>query len=435
MASGGSCSAASSVTEPGSAAPDSESAATPPFAGIRVLDATHVMAGPFCTYQLALLGAAVIRVEPLEASDPIRAHGPDAALNRRRMGTSFLAQNAGKRSLGLDLKQPDGRAIFRRLAEKADVVVENFRPGVLDRLGLGAAALLAANPRLVYCAVSGFGQDGPLRDRPAYDHIIQAVSGMMAVTGTPASGPLRVGFPLTDYVAGLLAAFAVAVALFRRERTGAGEIIDVAMLDAALMIMGPLLTQVLIAGSNPGLAGNVPFGGSPFSGIFATADGFLAVVGSTPKQCAAICRVLGRADLAVNRDIVDWQAYPERGAELAPILASAYLARTAEDWELALAAADVPAGKIRGLEEILRHPHLAGRNLLLPLDGAPGIDRPIVVPNVGFKLSSARAPALRAPPLPGADTHDVLRELGYGEADIEALAASGTIARARQAAG
>jgi len=180
------------------------------------------MAGPFCTYQLALLGAEVVRVEPLGFNDPIRSHGPDPELNQRRMGTSFLMQNAGKRSLGLDLKHPDGQAIFRRLAERADVLVENFRPGVLERLHFGAEALRSINPRLVYCAISGFGRDGPLRDRPAYDHIIQAIAGMMAVTGTPASGPTRVGFPVTDYVAGLLAAFAVAIALFRRERTGEG---------------------------------------------------------------------------------------------------------------------------------------------------------------------------------------------------------------------
>jgi CoA:oxalate CoA-transferase len=172
------------------------SARSSPLEGIRVLDATHVMAGPFCTYQLALLGADVVRVEPLDARDPIRTHGGDAELNRRRMGTSFLAQNAGKRSLGLNLKHPEGRAIFRRLAGRCDVLVENFRPGVLDRLGLGMGTLTSANPRLIYCAISGFGQEGPLRDRPAYDHIIQAIAGMMTVTGTQDSGPMRVGFPL-----------------------------------------------------------------------------------------------------------------------------------------------------------------------------------------------------------------------------------------------
>jgi CoA:oxalate CoA-transferase len=405
--------------------------ASRPLAGIRVLDATHVMAGPFCTYQLALLGATVTRVEPPDASDPIRVHGPDAELNRQRMGTSFLAQNAGKRSVGLNLKHPEGRAIFRRLAAEADVVVENFRPGVLDRLGLGAAALRVANPRLIYCAISGFGQDGPLRDRPAYDHIVQAVSGMMAVTGTPTSGPLRVGFPVTDYVAGLLAAFAVAIALFKRERSGAGETIDVAMLDAALMIMGPLLGHVLIGGRNPPPAGNAPFGGSPFSGIFATADGLLAVVGSTPKQCAGICRVLGRADLASDPRAADWQNHPELGAELGPILASAYLTRTAEEWELALAAADIPAGKVRSLSDILGHPHLAHRGLLL--ETAAGIERQIKVPNVGFKLAGSTAGRMPPPPLPFAQTRDVLRELGYGEAEIDSLVAAGAVALAPRA--
>ena len=400
---------------------------SPPLDGIRVLDVTHVMAGPFCTYQLGLLGAEVIRVEPLQASDPIRTHGPDAELNRRRMGTSFLAQNAGKRSLGLDLKHAEGQAIFRRLAKRSDVVVENFRPGVLDRLGLGADALRAINPRLVYCAISGFGQDGPLRDRPAYDHIIQAMAGMMAVTGTPATGPMRVGFPVTDYVAGLLAAFAVAISLFKRERTGEGATIDVAMLDAALIIMGPLLAQVLIGGHNPAPAGNLPFGGSPFSGIFATADGLLAVVGSTPRQCVGICRILGRADLVRDPRISDWQNHPELATQLGPILEAAYRTRTAEQWELALAAADIPAGKVRGLQEILDQPHLSGRDLLLETERVPGIERNIIVPNVGFKIKDKRQSQLQPPPLHSASTREILRELGYAEPEIEALEACGAV--------
>ena len=395
---------------------------------MRVLDLANVLAGPFCCYQLVQLGAEVIKVETPGTGDLARQLGADPELNRRLMGASFLAQNAGKRSLGLDLKHPAGRAVFERLAGRADVLVENFRPGVLDRLGIGAEALLKANPRLVYCAISGFGREGPLRDRPAYDHVIQAVSGMMAVTGTVASGPMRVGFPLTDYVAGLLAAFAVATALFRRERSGIGGIVDVAMLDAALVILGPVLAQFLIGGQVPPPAGNQPFGGSPFSGIFATADGLLAVVGSTAKQCLGLCRVLGLAALEADARILRWQAHPELKAEIAPLLERAYLTRTAEDWELRMAAADIPAGKVRGVGEILGHPHLAERALLAEISDVPGVGRTIKVPDVGFKLFGAERPPLRPPPLPFADTREVLRANGWSDREIDALERDGAVA-------
>jgi len=201
------------------------------------------------------------------------------------------------------------------------------------------------------------------------------------------------------------------------------------MLDAALIIMGPLLGHVLIAGRNPPPAGNLPFGGSPFSGIFATADGLLSVVGSTPRQCIGICRVLGLADLLEDPRIADWQNHPELGAELGPMLAQAYRERTAEAWENAFAAADVPAGKIRDLWEILHHPHVLGRGLLRQIDRVPGIERTLTVPNVGFKLDDESQSPLRPPPRPAANTREVLRELGYAEPEIDALEASGAVAR------
>ena len=204
------------------------------LAGLRVLDLTNVLAGPFCCYQLAQLGAEVIKVETPGTGDLARQLGADPELNRRGMGASFLAQNAGKRSITLNLKHAKAREAFTRLVKTSDVVVENFRPGVMDRLELGYERLKAIKPDLIYCAISGFGQDGPLRLNPAYDQIIQGLSGVMSVTGDAQSAPLRVGYPVADTMGGITAAYAISAALFRRERTGEGEFIDVSMLESTL---------------------------------------------------------------------------------------------------------------------------------------------------------------------------------------------------------
>jgi len=239
------------------------------LAATRVLDLTNVLAGPFCCYQLAQLGAEVIKVEVPGSGDLARQLGADPALNRRGMGASFLAQNAGKRSLTLNLKSPKGREAFSRLVASADVVVENFRPGVMERLGLGYAALKAVKSDIVYCAISGFGQDGPLRFNPAYDQIIQGLCGVMSVTGDAQSAPLRVGYPVADTMGGMTAAFAIAAALVRRERTGEGEFIDVSMLEASLVAMGWAVSNWLIAGVRPEPMGNENMTASP-SGTFRT---------------------------------------------------------------------------------------------------------------------------------------------------------------------
>src|SRR5499427_10346244 len=243
------------------------------LAGTRVLDLTNVLAGPFCCYQLAQLGA-------------------DPELNHRGMGASFLAQNAGKRSITLNLKSSKGRDAFSRLVATSDVVVENFRPGVMARLGLGYAALKAVKDDIIYCAISGFGQDGPLRFNPAYDQIIQGLCGVMSVTGDAQSAPLRVGYPVADTMGGMTAAFAIAAALVRRERTGEGDCIDVSMLEASLVAMGWAVSNWLIAGVRAEPMGNENMTASP-SGTFRTGKGLLNIAANKQEQFETLCRLIG----------------------------------------------------------------------------------------------------------------------------------------------
>ena len=260
--------------------------------GVRVLDLTNVLAGPFCCYQLAQLGAEVIKVEVPGSGDLARQLGADPELNARLMGASFLAQNAGKRSVTINLKIPAGKEVFRRLATTADVIVENFRPGVMDRLDLGYQALKRLKLSLIYCAISGFGKDGPLKDNPAYDQIVQGLSGVMSVTGDKQSAPLRVGFPVADTIGGITAAFAIAAALFRRNRTGVGECIDVSMLEATLVSMGWAVSNWLIAAIPPEPLGNENMTASP-SGTFKTGAGL-------PQHCREQTRTI-REILRIDR--------------------------------------------------------------------------------------------------------------------------------------
>src|SRR4030081_2146034 len=229
---------------------------TRPFEGIRIIDITHVLAGPFAAYQLAVLGADVIKVEHPDEPDQSRESGTDRALNHRNMGTSFLTQGSNKRSITLDLKQRAGREILRKLAARADVLGENYRPGAFEALGLGYEALLKINPRLIYCSISAFGQDGVRREQTAYDHVIQANSGIMASTGTEEVNPIKIGAPAVDYATGTMAAFALASALFQRERTGKGQHIDLAMLGVAMMLQASHLTGYLRNGAEPRPHGN-----------------------------------------------------------------------------------------------------------------------------------------------------------------------------------
>jgi len=394
-----------------------------PLAGIRVLDLTNVLAGPFCCHQLAHLGADVIKVEVPKTGDLARQLGADAALNRELMGISFLAQNPGKRSITLNLKHARGKEVFRRLVHTSAVVVENFRPGVMDRLGLGFETLCTDNPRLVYCAISGFGQDGPLKDLPAYDQIIQGMSGVMSITGSPESAPLRVGYPIADTIGGITAALAIAAALVDRERTE-GCFIDVSMLEATLATMGWVVSNFLVAGKEPAPIGNDNFTASP-SGTFHTGDGLINIAANKQEQFEAVCGVVGRSDLIADPRFADREARLKHRFELKALLEQALATDSTTAWWPRLIDAGVPAGPVYSVRQALAHPQIVDRGMIARFADVPGVGRDIRVVRTGIKLNGAAPEVTTPPPLLGEHTDALLAELGYDGDDIESLREEG----------
>jgi formyl-CoA transferase len=395
--------------------------AAAPLAGVRVLDLTNVLAGPFACHQLAHLGAEVIKVEAVGRGDLARNLGADPDLSEKGMGISFLAQNAGKRSLTLNLKDPRGKAALRRLVATADVLVENFRPGVMDRLGLGHAALKSENPRLIYCAISGFGQNGPWADRPAYDQIVQGTSGVMSITGDAESAPLRVGYPLADTVGGLTAAMAICAALNAEER---GAFIDVSMLEAVLATMGWVVSNWLVGGVAPAPQGNENPTSAP-SGTFQCADAPINIAANKDEQWQALARHLGREDLLEAPAFATREDRKKNRFRLKAEIETVLTTRPARDWARDLNAIGVPAGAVMGVPEILSHPQVAGRDFLARFQDAPGVGRPVDLVRVGAMIDGRRPAVATPPPALGADTRDILGELGYDEAEIEAMRAEG----------
>ncbi|MCL4821975.1 MAG: CoA transferase [Vicinamibacteria bacterium] len=393
--------------------------------GVRVLDLTNVLSGPFCTLHLALLGAEVIKVENPKGGDLARVLGNVPAYNKKLMGTSFLAQNANKKSLTLNLKTDDGRAVFRRLVETADVVVENFRPGVMDRLGLGWEALRALNPKLVYCAISGFGQTGPDADKPAYDQIIQGLSGEMDVNGDERLHPLRAGFPVCDTVGGLNAAFAVMAALFHRERSGEGQFIDVALLDSILPLMGWVAANLLIGGADPVPMGNDNFTAAP-SGSFATQDGFINIAANKQEQWEAVADVLGVPELKADPRFQERDARKKNRHALTPLLEEKLKTRDTAHWVEALNARDVPSGEILSLRQALSQPQLEHRRTLreVRVDEEIGAIR---VFGLSARMGATPGEITAPPPKLGAHTDEVLDGLGYDQTAIADLRARGVI--------
>ncbi|HZH28266.1 MAG TPA: CaiB/BaiF CoA-transferase family protein [Azospirillaceae bacterium] len=394
--------------------------------GVRVLDLTNVLAGPFCCYQFAQAGADVVKVEVPGSGDLARQLGADPALNRRLMGASFLAQNAGKRSITVNLKHPQGRAAFLRLAAKADVVVENFRPGVMDRLGVGYDTLRAVRPELVYCAISGFGQTGPLRDNPAYDQIVQGLSGVMGITGDAASAPLRVGFPICDTIGGLTAAFAVAAALNRVARGGGGAFLDVSMLEATVAAMGWPVSNHLIAGVEPQPMGNENATAAP-SGAFRTADGLLNIAANQQVQFETLCDVIGRPELRTDPRFADREARKRNRYVLRDEIEAALAADSAGAWEVRLNRAGVPAGRILSVPQVLAEPVVEERRMLRRFDAVEGLDRGVTVVRAGFAVDGEGAAPDIPPPALGQDTDAILAEAGFTADETAALRAAGAV--------
>ena len=396
---------------------------TLPLSGIRVLDVTNVLAGPFCSYQLGLLGAEVIKIEQPGSGDLARSLGADAAAAARGLGASFVAVNAGKQSVTLNLKKAAGKQILKQMAAQSHVLLENFRPGVMKRLGLDYAVLSAVNPSLIYCAISGFGQEGPLAMRPAYDQIVQGMSGVMSVTGDGHSAPLRVGYPVCDTVGGLTAAFAICAALVDAQKNGHGRLIDVSMLNATLATMGWVVSNYLNAGVHPLPMGNENFTAAP-SATFRTKDGLLNIAANETYQYENLCDLLGRPDLKADHRFSDRHIRKKNRVLINKEIESALLTRTAAEWEVLLSEAGVPAGRVMSVPEILSHPHIQQSGFVATLEGEGGAQH---ITQTGFRLSDQEIAPAGPAPLLSAHTDEWIRKLGYDSQQIEQMRSDGVI--------
>ncbi len=394
------------------------------LSGIRVLDLTNVLAGPFATLHLALLGAEVIKIENPDKGDLARELGSQPALNEKLMGTSFLAQNANKKSLTLNLKSEKARKIFLQLVGTADVLVENFRPGVMDRLGLSYGKLSGIRPGLIYCAISGFGQSGPDASRPAYDQIIQGLSGVMAINGDERLNPLRCGFPVCDTAGGLNAAFAVMAALYHREHTGEGQFIDVALLDSIMPMMGWVAANLLIGGVQPELTGNENFTAAP-SGTFTTADGSINLAANKQDQWEAVCRLLGLPELITDPRFQERDTRKKNRKELTALLEARFREKPGSYWVEQLNARGVPSGEILSFKAALDQPQVQHRRSIksIPVEGIGNVK----LFSMSAKFEKTPGDITSPPPSLSQHTEAILVELGYSEEEIADLKAQGIV--------
>lgn len=398
-----------------------------PFEGIRVVDFTQVIAGPYCTFQLASLGADVIKLEQPVSGDQGRRLALTPQVREAGMSALFSAVNSGKRSLTLDLKSPGAKTIIERLVNEADVIVENFKAGTMERLGLSPAVLLEMNPNLIICRISGYGQSGPRSGAAAYDPVVQAASGMMSVTGYAETGPTKVGFWVVDMTTGMNAAFAISSALFRRGNTGKGGVIDVAMLDTAVSLMSPLVGLYLNYGVEPGFTGNGTPGCGGSSTVYPTRDGHITVAAATGVQFNAMTNEIGRPDMASDARFSTREARLENASEYRAAIVAALSTDSAAGWEARLAAVGVAAGRNQRVAELIDDPQIQHREVFAELPPAPGLDGTFHAVNVGFKLDHGTPSLHSSPPSVGQHSDEILSEHGYAPNEIAAFREQGLV--------
>jgi crotonobetainyl-CoA:carnitine CoA-transferase CaiB-like acyl-CoA transferase len=396
---------------------------TKPFAGIRILDFTRYVAGPYGTYQLALLGADVIKIEP-KTGDEMRQSQVSKEWAAKGLGPSFMGINSNKRSLTLDLQKPKAVEIVKRLAKTADIVWENFRPGVMERFGLGYEVLKEINPRLVYCAVSGFGQNGPERGTAAFDGKLQAMSGIMSITGHEDKGPTRAGFALCDTIGAMTAAFAVSSALYQRQQTGEGQFVDVSMLDAALAFIPGQVAEYTVTGHIHRQFGNLSSTGKVTGNRFKAGEGDLMLAVMTERQFANLMKGLGREDTLADPRFADWPSRSKNEPALRAVIEDALAADSAKNWEQRLTAMDVPCAGIWAISEIVHHPQLAHRDVLQTVASDDG---ELTLVGSGFRLAHGSGGIDRPPPKIGEHNAEILGEAGYDAAEIVAFREEGVV--------
>jgi formyl-CoA transferase/CoA:oxalate CoA-transferase len=387
-----------------------------PLDGIRVLDFSHALAGPYCTLLLSDYGAEVYKLES-RAGDMGRGWGPPFAGGEAHF---FLGLNRGKRGICIDLKQPEGLDLCLRLIDRVDVLIENFRPGAMDRLGLGYEAMRLRNPRLIYCSISGYGQDGPSRDEAAMDLVVQGSSGLLSITGTAEGESVRCGYGVTDVTAGLFSVIGILLALRARETTGTGQFVDVSMLDSMISTMSSNYTTYLGSGEIPKPMGTAFPTVVPYR-VFQTQDRAVAIAVGSEKLWSAFCRVIERPDLDGNSDYASNAARIRNRDRLEPLLEEVFRARTSADWLTRLLAAGIPASLVRNFQEVAEHPQCAGRSMF------PELEHPTAgrhrVTGTPVKLSDTPGSPATPAPLLGQHTLDALQELlGLDRPDLESLA-------------